>query len=299
MVIDQRWLSTPETAAGRRPYRPVVTFFTWLSLFVHTVATGQGYDDQDSLGSYAVANGKVTSISRHPSAVFVHISVGTCSGTLISKHFILTASHCTFKPPPIEVYVGDKKKYSGMKYTIKAVIRHPDYGGNVTGRRNDIAMLYTKVPVQLSKSVQIADMIKPVDVNNLKNTCYVAGWGRLSRKKKILTNTLHEGVMVTAEAGDCRSENSSFSDDSDICMKWFKPKLQTTANGDSGAGLFCYSNARNKYVLTGTNSGGIGYNMTVFSKISFYSEWIRSVFRMQKNGDFDSGDPNKMIIKSI
>ncbi|CAI9733387.1 transmembrane protease serine 12-like [Octopus vulgaris] len=263
------------------------------------MATGQVYHDQESLGSYAVANGKVTSIFKHPSAVFVRISVGTCSGNLISSHFILTASHCTFKPPPIEVYVGDNKKFSGRKYTIKAVIRHPDYGGNVTGRRNDIAMLYTKVPVQLSKSVQIAEMIKPVDVNNLKDTCYVAGWGRLSRKKKILTNTLHEGVMVMTNPKDCRSENSSFSEDSDICMKRFMPKLQTTANGDSGAGLFCYSNARSRYVLAGANSGGIGYNLTVFSKISFYSKWIRSVFRKQRNGDFDTGDPNKMIIRSI
>ena len=91
---------------------------------------------------------------------------GACTGSVIGKHWILTAAHCRPKVNSTRISVGGKYFSSGTEHVITEVYTHPKYssGVGIDGRIssaviNDAVLIRTKFSIDVT----------PIGVNNNPN----------------------------------------------------------------------------------------------------------------------------------
>lgn len=176
-------------------------------------------------------------------------------------------------------YIGHSLKHCGRIHVIKSVNIHPRYKLNNV---NDIAVLKLKKPIKISKMVKLLHMADKKDVFPVGTRCLIAGWGRLSRAKKRLTNKLHYGLMKIVNPKYCQGK-SSFNQKREICAGKIRFLQNITGKGDSGTALRCYRKSDGKLVVAGVDSRAPTENLTIFTKVSFYRDWLDSKIRSLKN----------------
>ncbi len=91
---------------------------------------------------------------------------GACTGSVIGKHWILTAAHCGPEANYTRIFVGGEYFSSGIEHVVTEAFIHPKYSsgagldGQITSAViNDVALLRTKMPIDVT----------PIGVNNNAN----------------------------------------------------------------------------------------------------------------------------------
>lgn len=102
-----------------------------------------------------------------------------CSGTIITRHFILTTAICINErtdPARITLVVGTQHMQEvGQRHRIANVIRHPQFTGNVTDfLSNNLAIVETEKPIEFNERVQPARIyLREIDPEQLVS---MPGW---------------------------------------------------------------------------------------------------------------------------
>ncbi|XP_069550726.1 mast cell protease 1A-like [Brachyistius frenatus] len=196
----------------------------------------------------------------------------SCGGALVKEDFVVTAAHCAI---PIRYKVvlgadsltGDKK----TKQTFRAIrsIPHPNYDGH----KNDIMLL------QLDRRAKLTEAVQVISLKNgtlrSKSQCLTAGWGDIG-DNNTLANRLQEVNVTILSHGTCR-------------MRWGKVPITRTmvcataarffqgfCSGDSGGPLVCDGVAAGIVSFSGQRCGD-PKTPDVYTRISSFSDWIRSV----------------------
>ncbi|XP_018403823.1 PREDICTED: serine protease 53-like [Cyphomyrmex costatus] len=160
-----------------------------------------------------------------------------CGGSIISKHYILTAGHCiTVLEDPINlenvtVHAGTNRLSEyGYVYIPEAVIVHPDFKRSLI--HNDIGLIRLKTDIQYNKLVQPISLAKTNSIL-VGDPCFLIGWGttkflgKLSDKLQIVNQQIYSQSKCNNVFWNLQSSH--------ICA--FSQSGQGACHGDSGSPL--------------------------------------------------------------
>lgn len=220
-----------------------------------------------------------------------------CGGVLASPSFVVTAAHCSFLPPDIEIGVllGSNDASAGIVRAVSAVSIHPDFADSVV-EGNDIAVWRLAEPIDPLfapgvRTVELAsdDTVELTAPGVLATTI---GWGVADND----SDRLQEVHLPIASDTDCAAaypDVASF--DTQICAGVPEGGIDS-CQGDSGGPLLVRDADRGVWVHAGVTSWGQGCALPgypgIYARTSALSEWARSamsepsrVYRMSIRGE--------------
>ncbi|GLV46395.1 hypothetical protein CBL_20738 [Carabus blaptoides fortunei] len=221
-----------------------------------------------------------------------------CGGSVLSKHFVLTAGHCMcsgtnlLQAQQLRITLGQHdltngKRSNSYEMQIKDITMHPQYKCDRVS--HDLAVM------ELVKSIQWSDNVLPACLpNGLGETGYnrfdnslatVAGWGWLNE------NTQKGGRATVLQKANVNVIGT------ETCRQWYKSQGKKTKIQDSqicaghqqGGVDSCWADSggplmvgsENHVIVVGVVSTGIGcarpYLPGLYTRVSEYIPWIRSV----------------------
>ncbi|KAG6447779.1 hypothetical protein O3G_MSEX005183 [Manduca sexta] len=191
-----------------------------------------------------VVGGEEADIVDHPHQVsFAFNGTKFCGGFIISKHWIVTAAHCTrnVDPSTIILRAGSSFRRNGTIIPIAEVFTHPEFD---TPRFNkDVAVLRTHYPINFTNTIQPIELA-PLGRRMRARTYFNAtGWGA-TEEGGTITQRLMEVEIPVVSNTQCRMSYPRLLTRNMFCGGNYYMGGQGTCQGDSGGaavqnGLAC------------------------------------------------------------
>ncbi|XP_056220632.1 chymotrypsin-like elastase family member 2A [Seriola aureovittata] len=208
-----------------------------------------------------------------------------CGGTLIDSFFIMTAAHCilSMEASQYRVVVGEYNlyEYDGSEQFIRVekITVHPQWTGDLA-KGNDIAIMKLANPVYDNGYVAVADLPAPQQMLPHDFICYITGWGLMDYSGSVPAVLQVAPINVVEHSVCSRPEWwGSIALRSMVCAGG--DGIISGCQGDSGGPLSCYTDGawRVHGVVSYGPSGMCNQvtKPTVFTRVSFFLEWIFSV----------------------
>jgi secreted trypsin-like serine protease len=222
-----------------------------------------------------IVGGVVAGTTEFPFIASLHDSSGGhyCGGSLIAKHWVLTAGHCIDYTVPAQIFIGmhNQKDKSGVEtFTAKRALIHPKYDGQ--NQDFDYALVEldhdsTLTPIALNNDDKIA-------ASNLMATA--AGWGVLNQDAYSLPDDLYKVDVPLITNAVCDKAYPGQVTDRMICAG-YPQGGKDACQGDSG-GPLTVTDANGARTLVGIVSWGDGCAQPnkygVYSDVSQGAAWI-------------------------
>ena len=203
-----------------------------------------------------------------------------CSGTLIAKRIVCTASHCAALNPT-KVFVGSSLTSNGREYRVRAngVFRHPDYHEN-SSMHNDLALLL------LEEDVDVADPVPIATTRNCEamKTVRIVGFGNTDKAGTFGFGTRRMADVLVISPDGIRFGGQEYGADANL--EFVAEDLHSdTCKGDSGGPAFL-ADIHGKWFLAGAtsrattkseDSDAVCGDGGIYVRVDSYLDWIRKV----------------------
>ncbi|XP_044515459.1 serine protease 55 [Gracilinanus agilis] len=219
-----------------------------------------------------------------PWHVTIHFNKSyVCGGSILSKWWILTASHC-FKNEnatnfEVRLATADLNSKIGERKRVKKIILHPNF--NQIFMDHDIALLLLDSPIEYNNEKIPICLAK--NMMSMKG-CWVSGWGS-SRPKRKTSTSLQRANLELLDWEDCYKKVFLLTEN--MLCAWDSEGQSDSCQGDSGGPLVCHKgNNKKTWYQLGIVSWGEGCGRKgkpgMYTAISNYLLWI--VMQTRKAG---------------
>jgi secreted trypsin-like serine protease len=219
------------------------------------------------------------------STVAIKLNGGSCSGTLISPIFVITAGHCgVHQPQRVGFYDGEK--IVDVRNVVKTTV-HPNYNADAVGddwsNYNDIALIQLESPAP-SQYTPVGIISS---VSQLQSNVLLQGFGRIgpSGAQNGLTSTTLKISAIDAKG---------------FLLKLTDPSLkQSACPGDSGGpayvknGSSYYLAAVTSFIDAKDGNCADPLHSTFSVLIVNYVEWIKSVTNAARQQNQQNQQPDQ------
>ncbi|XP_071128570.1 scavenger receptor cysteine-rich domain-containing protein DMBT1-like isoform X5 [Mytilus edulis] len=190
------------------------------------------------------------------------ISSVWCGGTIINKHWILSAAHCFdgVLKSKITIRTGDHNHKRPddyeQEFDVEAILTHDQYDSDTYD--NDIALV--KISSDDGQGITFNDYVQPAclpDLDTLYRVgtlCHISGWGKTEHG--VSPNVLRKEKIPIMNTSKCRSLYKHDSITTHMLCAGYEEGGVDTCQGDSGGPLVCQVNGR--YTVLGVTSWGNG-----------------------------------------
>lgn len=233
-----------------------------------------------------IIRGHRSVVGHQPWIVYIQKAGGwdSCTGSLISDRFVLTAGHCVpahGDPFGMTVHFGQEcgimnkwhKNYNPVKVT--RIIRHPE-DMDVSGTGNDIALLEIEKP-KFGTVRRVMPVCLTANASSSFDNFLVAGWGLVDHGLELAANDcLNEAEVDVLNDAECQRHGPMFKKSENIICVGGERNI---CRGDSGAPLM--SRVNGMVVQTGIASFGradcsiVTKSPSGFERIQPHVQWIR------------------------
>ncbi|XP_053687895.1 transmembrane protease serine 9-like [Sabethes cyaneus] len=235
-----------------------------------------------------VANGTKTKVFEFPwmALPVLNDEDFLCSGTLISKRYILTAAHCFMTPLPNKVRLGEHTIGQDIDcndpddcappvrtYDIECITTHPGFAFGKSA--DDIGL------VRLSEDVQYEDHIQPIclphklGLRNYQPPRYLlTGWGQPTVFGGI-SKVLLKATVLSTNKSECSKHSKETLTEKQLCVG---RQYTGACSGDSGSSLGYGAKLHGmrfvQFGIVSTGSEKCGEFPTTYVNVSYYMDWI-------------------------
>ncbi|XP_038216248.1 trypsin, alkaline C-like [Zerene cesonia] len=214
-----------------------------------------------------------------------------CAGVIITSRHILSTAHCfqynretgnNYTYPDFwRVRVGSSfRSRGGVLHKVKAIVPHREFDKYYF--TNDVAIVVLSKKILFGSTTRQATIANKGTELKPNSLCTLIGWG-VTQVGGQQSDQLQLATIFTVDQSDCRFRYRTIGSiiaDSMFCAGRIDVDGIDGCFGDSGGPLFY------KGVVTGLVSFGYTcgnrYYPGVYTKISYYIDWIVNVIRRNK-----------------
>jgi len=238
-----------------------------------------------------IVNGTTVSPqNKYPWMVWLRIGdMGYCGAYLIAPNIVATAAHCASLFGPLAR--NDLTLYFGCfniantgaqcearrgPFLPGDVTVHPQYWGQLTRIKHDVARIQLRRPVRCSQ--RIRPICLPTDDMEVENLdAVVAGWGAMNENGRNGAQDLQETTLRIGTKETCMARDNTVNFVEKICT--FSSE-STDCSGDSGGPLFVDVDGK-KYVV-----GSVSYGPMPCKEVSMYA-YVKTYRKFLLTGDWE------------
>merc|ERR1712241_45785 len=262
------------------------------TMLLHIVIGALLLQYSDARSPYIIGGHDASRAGAYPWQASLQINDGwhNCGASLISNRLLLTAAHCVTQGPDYyTVVLGLHDKDSKLqgkpeKYSVKNIVRHPQYQAQSMGFPNDIALIELNEVVDLSNEfVSIIKLAEEGEKFYGNDNCWITGWGNVrSHGSNRIPNVLQEANVAVYKQQFCEMRMAGIGD-FHMCLGGTGESGSCV--GDSGGPFAC--KVGGTWTLAGVTSWGLAgcpvKFPSIYSRVSYFRSWIDRIISHEHN----------------